>query len=289
MNKDHIVPQLLIRQFCNDNGRVFCFDKKKRQIPNSGRGNTPKEILRFRGYYQDPIGNLDVELYQEIEHLFAPHLTRIVSDPWQASQQEGFGKALIVWIASQVSRTELIPLSVKSIIGKFQDISEWTDDDISLKVRRCRILTFGSILRLMKLPKWKWKLWAPDDERRFVLSDHPVVNTTADTAMGFMIFVPLSPTLMLIGGSAEGHQIVKEREILRGINGLIFSWSYRYTYSSCLPELESIAHMYEPTGDFEHEKWMRYAKEPHHGIGVRITEEEIPEDYDPDFLMKAFS
>lgn len=288
-HKDHIVPQLLIRQFCNEEGRVFCFDKKKRRIPNRELGNTPNEILRFRGYYRDPEGNLDVELYQSIEQAFGPHLARLVIDPWQASQEEGFGRALIEWIAAQVSRTELIPLSIQAAIERVGEVSEWNESDIALEVRRSRINSFKSLVQLMALPKWEWKLWKSDDERRFVLSDHPVVNTTTDTAMGYMLFVPLSPTQMLIGGSNDGHQVVKEREILRGINGLIFSWSQRYTYSASLPELESIAHMFEPTGDEEHEEWMRYAREPHHGIAKRIREESIPKDIDPDFLKKAFS
>ena len=54
--RDHFVQRLLIRQFLNDQGRVFCFDKAKPGIPDREHGNQPKNILYKRGYYEDENG-----------------------------------------------------------------------------------------------------------------------------------------------------------------------------------------------------------------------------------------
>jgi len=43
--RDHFVPRLLIRHFCDHNGRIFCFDKQKMQIPDRVLGNQPRDIL----------------------------------------------------------------------------------------------------------------------------------------------------------------------------------------------------------------------------------------------------
>ena len=59
---DHFVPRLLIRQFCNSKGRIYCFDKEKGRIPDREVGNTPREILHKKAFYADPLGNLDEEL-----------------------------------------------------------------------------------------------------------------------------------------------------------------------------------------------------------------------------------
>lgn len=286
--KEHFVPQMLIRQFTNNDGRIFCFDKKNCRIPDRVYGNSPRDIMYIKGYYDDPKGNLDAELYKEIENRFAPHLTRLIENPWNASQEKGFGRSLLDWMAAQISRTDLIPLSLKAILRKYNEEEKWSPEEFAVKVRELRIKQFHFFLRLMSLPKWKWKLWVSDDERKFVLSDHPVVNTTTDTAMGLMIFFPFSPFQILVGGSMEGHRIIEEREILLAINGYIFSWSHRFTYSVCLPELESIQHMYHTTGDIEHDNWMLYAREPYHGIARKIMEVDPPYDYNNDFILNSF-
>lgn len=287
--RDHFVPRVLIRQFCNSKGRIFCFDKEKGRIPDREVGNTPREILHKKAFYADPLGNLDEELYKPIENEFGPHLLRLVRDPHAAVKVSGFTKALIDWIAAQTSRTELIAALTEEILRKDGPEQLLEDpDQLAITTNLARRDNFERTVELMQLPKWKWKMYKLTDSRRFVLGDHPVCNTTTSMEMGFMLFVPLSPVLILVGGSVEGQMLVKDGNLLRGINAYIYSYSRRFTYSACLEELDSIQAMYDAKGDTGRDAFMKLAREPHHGLSRRVQESDPPPDHDPDSLRKRF-
>ena len=206
-----------------------------------------------------------------------------------AVRVSGFTKALIDWIAAQTSRTELIPALTEEILRK-DGPAELLEEPggLAATTHLVRLENFKSMVELMQLPKWKWKMYKSTDSRRFVLGDHPVCNTTTSMEMGFMLFVPISPVLILVGGSIEGQVMVKDGEILRGINAYIFSYSRRFTYSACLEELDLIQAMCDAKGDSGHDAFMTLAREPHHGLSRRVQENDPPPDHDPDSLRKQF-
>ena len=274
--RDHFVPRFHIRQFCNTNGRVFCFDKRSRSIPDRTFGNAPRDILYGNSLYTDQFGNLDEELYKPIERTFAPHLVRLAKDPTSAAREAGFGRAIIDWIAAQYSRTALLPDTVDDILRKLEPAALVDQTALAVLHNQKRIEEYEFMIKVMTAPRWKWRMWRSSGERRFVLGDHPVCNTYTNMDMGFMLFIPITPTLMLCGGSQEGHEVVRQREILRGINGLIASWCTRFVYSACLQELDSLVDMMRAQGDPEHDEWIRYAQHPHHGTALRIRESDAP-------------
>ena len=286
--RDHFVSRFHIRQFCNNEGRVFCFDKQKVSIPERTIGNCPKDILFGRSLYKDDFGDLDRELYKPIEDSFAPHLVRLVRSPEEAAGHSGFGKALIDWIAAQCTKTTLVKSAVEVSLEKDREGTVDVNMASQAELNHIRIELYKELVRLMDQPKWKWKLWK-SDTRRFVLGDHPICNTTPNMAMGFMLFVPLTPSLMLCGGSVQGHEVIRKREILHGINGYIASWCERFVYSCCLEELESLVDMMQFKNDPEHDLWIRYAKNPHHGIAQRITENEPPAGFNYRSIADSFS
>lgn len=274
--RDHFVSRFHIRQFCNDDGRVFCLDKRKLVIPDRAIGNMPKDILHGSSLYTDHFGNLDEELYKPIENTFAPHLVRLIHDPTTSSQQPGFRLALLDWIAAQYSKTALLSHITSEILKKHHsDVLTDTEGLLVLQNTQ-RLDHFKMLKRVMAKPKWKWRIWRSNGTKKFVLGDHPICHTQTGMDMGFMLFIPLAPKLMLCGGSAAGHEVVRKRNISRGINRLIVSWCNRYVYSDSLSELDSLVDMMQPKDDPKHDEWIRYARHPHHGVAIRVKETDPP-------------
>ena len=287
--RDHFVPQLLIRQFMNADGRVFCFDKKHRSIPEREHGNAPKDILHRAQFYTDSLGNLDNELYKRIEREFSPHLVRLLKAPEIAATSAGFGKATIEWIAAQATRTPLVPALAEDILKRHGPIEVLADEKQRPVLYNCaRIQQYQRLIAVMRSPRWRWRMWRASPPSCFVLGDHPVCWTTTSMAMGFMLLVPFSPRLMLVGGSDDGHEVFRAREIIRGVNGYIASWADRFVYSSSLQALEAIEQMFKTSGDPEHDEWMRYASGPFHGQSLRVAAGHPPDDFNANDLIRRF-
>lgn len=108
-----------------------------------------------------------------------------------------------------------------------------------------------------------------------MLGDEPVIVTPPDWAIGDMYLVPLSPKVLIAGGTEAAHSALRDPQchiLTMGINGLAMSFSNRFVYARRLLELDALGSMFEDTGDSEHEAWMREAKEPHFGLERVISQ-----------------
>jgi len=272
-NRDHFVQRLLIRQFANPDGRVFCFDKRTGTVPDRLWGNQPKDILYKRGYYTDDLGDLDAALYKPIEERFAPHMLKLVADARSAVAQPEARPAMDEWVAAQVTRSQQLEQLVRVYRARFGSLRD--EDGAQLRLNSVRVDFFR--MELAKIRRCTWRAyWAADDEPRdFVLGDEPVIVTPPDWAIGDMYLVPLSPKVLIAGGTERAHAALRDsrRHILPyGVNGLAMSYSHRYVYARRLIELDVLASMFEITDGSEHEAWMRDAREPHFGLERIITQ-----------------
>jgi len=269
-NRDHFVPRLLIRQFTNHQGRVFCLDKQKRSIPERDHGNLPRDILFRRGYYFDNLGNLDDELYKPIENAFAPHLLNLVANVQQALATADCGDALLDWMAAQLSRTQEVEAFFRSYAERY-DRSEMTDGlrHKDGQLNSWRLECFHRNRESMKACEWRVYTADENEPRRFVLGDEPVIRTLRCWATGTMYLMPLSSRQLVAGGTAHGHRALTDprRNILPGgINGLALSCSRRFVYAARLLELNGLLSMFDIKGDPEHDAWMREASQPYFGM-----------------------
>lgn len=274
--RDHFVQQLLIRQFRNERERVFCFDKRERRIPDRVHGNHPRNILYKRGYYTDQLGNLDDALYKPIEDRFAPFLHMMVKDITNAVRQPGVIPALNDWMAAQLSRTQQIEVMIRAYarrVGRNDYLASLDNRDGLLNCVRVQV--FRSELKELRSCSWRAYHADQDEKHRFVLSDEAAIKTPPAWATGTMFLVPLSPSVILAGGTERGHAVLQEpsRNILPfGINGLAASFAHRFVYSHNLRELESIEAMFNYKADHEHDSWMQRAIHPNFGLEQILNE-----------------
>lgn len=274
-HRDHFVPRLLIRQFLNERGRAFCFDKRERRIPDRIHGNQPRDILHQKGYYTDTLGSLDDELYRHIENEFAPHLLAMVRDIRSAILRPGVTAALQDWVAAQLSRTQLIQLMVTSYLKHRRSEGAAKDPTRSGFLNSMRLHEYRRELNEIRGCTWR-AYWADEHEKgQFVLSDQAAIKTPEAWATGTMYIVPLSPTLIVAAGPERGHDALRDpsRNILPlGLNGVAMSYAYRFVFSPRLPELESLSSMFEVTDDPEHQRWMKHASEPCFGLEQSVRD-----------------
>jgi len=274
--RDHFVPQLLIRRFTNEQGRVFCFDKKTRRVPDRIHGNKPRDVLHKPKYYLDQLGDLDAEFYKPIEDEFGPHLSALLEDVHQALSRPGLTSVLNAWVASQASRTQFAERLLE-VYGLRFGREDMLDDLRNRRglLRDLRMDLFECALHRLDRSQWRFYRADKDERREFVLSDEAVVETPPAWATGRMFIVPLSPTAMVAAGDDRGHAALRdpERNILPlGLNGVAMSYAYRFVYSRRLLELDTLASIFEITGGSDHDAWVRHAAHAHFGMDLMLDE-----------------
>ena len=271
--RDHFVQQQLIRQFAKPDGLVFCFDKKKGSVPDRIHGNHPRRILYRRGYYVDDLGDLDDVLYKPIEARFGPHLLNLIADATSAVAQPDARAAMDEWVAAQVTRSQQLEHLVRAYRSRFGPLRD--EDGTELRLNSVRVDFFR--MELVKIRRCTWRVYsaADDEPREFVLGDEPVLTPPPAWAIGGMYLVPLSPRVLIAGGTARAHAALRDsrRHILPyGVNLLSMFYSHRYVYARRLLELDVLSSVFSDTEDDEHGVWKQDAREPHFGLERIITQ-----------------
>lgn len=209
--KQHIVPVQMIRRFANSDGRLFCLKKVNLEIPDRVHGNLPRKILYRRHYYEGGVSDLDEEWIKPREEAFAnlyPTLADEKAEPKNLSSEEG--RVFVEWVTSLQCRSELLRDAVDATNSTeyIKQCGGLTIDanDLANKERRMFAEEYES---LYNSPGWVWTLKVLKMERSMVLSDQPICHTMVNDPVGPTVWVPLSKTRLIVGGTREGLEKLK--------------------------------------------------------------------------------
>lgn len=180
------MPIQMIRRFANADGMLFCLKKENLQIPDRIHGNTPRDILYRRHYYEGEHIDWDRDWLRPIEDAFAELYPKLADDeakPRKLNSEEA--KVFFQWTASLQCRTELLREAVDAMnsteyIKHCSGVNITASDLANLQ----RQMLAEEHESLYTSPGWVWRLKVLKLERSMVLSDHPVGHTTVNDPIG---------------------------------------------------------------------------------------------------------
>jgi hypothetical protein len=267
----HLVPQMMIRQFAGDDGKLSELDKPTLVVRRRRRG--PKGILFLKDFYRDHVSDLDDELLKPIEQKFARLYPQLANEAKPKLSGEA-GAALVDWVASMLVRTRAYACLSTAVAQKQGGLCSVTWDLVpKLMTNIARILWFSEYQDLLSRPNFQWKLKTYRDEETVVLSDFPVLQTSGTEAGGPVTIIPLTKRRVLFAGSGEA---VDRWDIpAESLNLWLAAYADRSVFAANSKCLERIA---------EHLRvdcaWSRAARHPFFGFLDRLPDQKIPSDVD---------
>lgn len=285
--RDHIIPQMMIRRFTGDDGKLIELVKPNLKIGTQNR--TPKSILfRDDGFYRDAQIDWDDDLLQKIEQDFA-HYYPVYADgnPRCLENDAKAGAKLVDWIASMLCRTPFFNATINAAWNE-QRIKKFTPDQ---KVRVIlqllpkyafnviRDVQFKENQDRLSRPRWSWIIRTFVDESSLVLTDSPVCFVNIENATMQVLLVPLTKNRILLGGVKEDKDLLLKLSV-SNINLQLSARAGRSIFAADRATLESIVRELTGNGKARTSKWMEAARKPHFGLPERIRNTPIPESVD---------
>lgn len=282
--RDHIVPQMMIRQFTCDDGMLIELIKPDLHIGT--RKRTPKSILfRDDGFYRDAQIDWDVDLLQPIEQSFKHYYPDYAhGDPRCLDRNGDAGAALIDWIASMLCRTPTFKARINAVWNE-QRINEITTHPHwrvflhllpKLAFNYFRDTQFTMYQDMFSRPKWCWRIRILKTESNLVLTDYPVCLINIAGATKPVILVPLTKKRILLGGANEDIATLSELSV-SDINLHLAAKAYRSIFAADRTTLESIVRELTGKGEARSPEWMEAACKPDFGLPERMRNTPIPE------------
>ncbi len=181
--RQHLVPQMMIRRFAGDDGKLT--ELYMPSLAIGSRRRAPRGILFVDGFYRNHISDLDDELLTPIEQAFAQFYPLVAGEPDPKPISGDGGAALIDWIAAMLVRTRAFVYLSQAVVRKRSAV---TDDAWNaawpLLINIARADWFTELRNLLARPEFKWKMKSYRDDEFVVLSDHPVCQTNGLSAGG---------------------------------------------------------------------------------------------------------
>ncbi|MBN1125502.1 MAG: DUF4238 domain-containing protein [Sedimentisphaerales bacterium] len=267
--RQHLVPQMMIRKFVGEDGKVVELHKPTMRIGT--RRRSPRRILYVNDFYQDLLTDLDSTLLQSIEQAFARYYPSIVSQDPQEGLSGEAGAALIDWIAAMLCRTSAF-MSLASVIAQKNTNLKDIVDHLANVFRTHWFLECRNILVRSEF-KWGMKVFSKDC--CIVLTDNPVCQTNGLGEGGMLILVPLSKHRILFGGLPQALDRSRNTTIDQ-INIFLAGWADKSVFAAERSVLEQVKRDMEGKGIIQSEEWCMEARKPFLGIQERIQATPAP-------------
>jgi hypothetical protein len=271
----HLVPQMMIRRFADDNGKLSELQKPTLRI--GSRRRSPKGILYRKDYYRDRVSDLDLELLTPIEQKFALVYPSLADEdkPELSSGKEG--AALIDWIAAMLTRTAAYAILSRAVARKHGGLDNvaWTVDP-KLMTNIARTVWFSECQDLLSRPKiiWKIKTYCADDT--VVLTDFPVFQTNSIGLDSQVIIVPLAKNRVLFGGSKKA--VARWDVPVEELNTFLSAYAECSIFAAAAGPLEVVARNLRGDNPAYSSVWCDAARRPFFGFLDRLKDQQIPGD-----------
>lgn len=197
--RQHVVPQMMIRKFAAEDGKVLELCKPSLRIGT--RRRSPRGVLFIDNFYLDLVSNLDSDLLMPIEQNFARYYPSILEEEQPRELCGERGAALIDWIAAMLCRTRAFICMAKVIV---QREGETHVELVSQLANEFRVRWFRECKDILTRSDFRWAIKLFPDECHIVLTDNPVCQTNGLGQGGAILMVPLSGRKILIGGLSAG-------------------------------------------------------------------------------------
>lgn len=262
----HIVPQQMIRNFAGADGRLIEMIKPDLQFAT--RRRPPKAILFADHFYHDAVSDFDAEFLTPIEQRFREVYPKVVAGTPLTNGDDG--AAFIDWVAAMLIRTRLVSAMVPAVLAGLPEQATATPDRAkNVLANLIRSEWFVMYQDLFAREGWHWKRRLFDDPC-LVLSDHPVGMTSLFHEGGQMVVVPLSSTVVLIGGAPAAIAKMEHATDVE-INTFVTAYAARSIFAADLPPLQRVKKALMDDSLFPPE-WAAAARQPLFGAPQRLAE-----------------
>lgn len=262
--RHHIVPQMMIRRFTGDDGRVVELYKPTCQIVT--RRKYPRQILWMDNFYRDSLLDFDSEILQHVEQAFARYYPSIVGQKQPAQLCGEGGAALIDWITAMLCRTRAIVCLSHQIARKEND---FLGRLLPLMMNAIRSQWFSELQDILTRSDFRWSMKVFPGECHVVLTDNPVCQTSGIRRGGQITIVPLSKQHVLIGGLQEAVDEARSWTIDQ-VNAFLAGWADKSIFAPERSDLEIVKSDLEGAGSVGSDEWCEAARKPFFGLPERI-------------------
>lgn len=272
--RQHLIPQMMIRKFTGEDGKVLELHKPSLRIGT--RRRSPRGILFIDNFYLDLVSNLDSDLLIPIEQNFARYYPSIVDQERPRELSGEGGAALVDWVAAMLCRTSAF-ICIAKVIAQTEN--ENLVELVSQLANEFRSHWFREWQDILTRADFRWKMKVFPDECHIVLTDNPICQTNGLEQGGAILIVPLSKRHILFGG----HQQATERcrDITLGqVNAFLAGWADKSIFSSDRNTLEAVKLNLEGNGTVGTDQWCEAARKPFFGNSDRIQLAQFPSEQD---------
>jgi len=282
--QNHTVPQMMIRRFAGDDGKLV--ELYKPTLAIGTRRRAPKGILfRNDDFYRDAQIDWDYELLSKVENTFARYYSIFAcGDPRSLKGNGKAGAALVDWVASMLCRTTWFHAAInaarKAREPELLRMPALLRTAISLPFEVAfnivRDIQFQEYQDLFSRPGWGWFRRTVDGESTLVLTDTPVCFAKNADATRQVLLVPLTKSRILFGGLPEDIYPFFDWSV-SDINLHLTANADRRIFAADRATLESIVRELTGCGEPRNPEWMEAARKPHFGLPERMRSTPIPE------------
>jgi len=272
--RQHLTPQMMIRKFTGEDGKVLELHKPSLRIGT--RRRSPRGILFIDNFYRDLISDLDSDLLMPIEQKFARFYPSIVDQEKPRELSGEGGAALVDWIAAMLCRTKAFICLAKVIVHMENEILV---ELVSQLANEFRTHWFREWQDILTRADFRWKMKVFSDECRIVLTDNPVCQTNGLGQGGAILMVPLSKHHILFGGRQEA--VERCRDFTLGqVNAFLAAWADKSIFAADRKSLEAVKLNLEGEGTVGTDQWCEAARKPFFGSSDRIQLAQFPSKQD---------
>lgn len=263
-SRQHIVPQMMIRRFTGEDGRVIELYKPTRKIAT--RRKYPRQILWIDNFYRDCLLDFDAEILQGVEEAFARYYPSIVGQNQPAQVSGEVGAALVDWIAAMLCRTRAIACLSHQIAREENDFLSRL---LPLMMNAIRSYWFSELQDILTRSNFRWAMKVFPRECHAVLTDNPVCQTSGIRQGGQITIVPLSKQHVLVGGLQEAVIEVRSWTVDQ-VNAFLAAWAEKSIFAAERSDLEIVKSDLEGEGGVGPDEWCEAARKPFFGLPERI-------------------
>lgn len=268
--RQHLIPQMMIRKFTGEDGKVLELCKPNLRICT--RRRSPRGILFIDNFYLDLLSDLDSDLLKPIEQNFARYYPSMVDEDKPREPSGEAVAALVDWIAAMLCRTTAFICMAKVIAQKE---NETLVELVSQLANEFRIHWFREWQGIMKRKDFRWKMKVFPDECCIVLTDNPVCQTNGLRRGGAILMVPLSKRHILFGGRQKA--VERCRDFTLGqVNAFLAACAGKSIFAADRDTLEAVKLNLEGRGTVGTDQWCEAARKPFFGSSDRIQIARFP-------------
>ncbi|WP_082485761.1 DUF4238 domain-containing protein [Acidovorax sp. Leaf84] len=219
----HYVPQLLLKNFSSNKGRLHVFDKLNTRPFPENQKNIASENY-FYNFSEDGINHSMEEWLSQLETKAAPIIDEIVSSKNLNSINSATKSELSFFFAVQMARTKMPQEKIKRLVKRFRELLTENGQEISnldeklkdfvteptendLKAGTAKAIRVDAPMYAPYLENKIWMLIERSQETPFIIGDHPVARKNEIDKdwsdfpglmkIGVEFYIPLSPDLCL--------------------------------------------------------------------------------------------